>query len=241
MNQTLDIQDISIVLAAKKLNPTIVTPDFLTGSGIVPGEWELARPPVLSSQGTQISFKNGIKLEAKPGTISFAQGMNSQNLNSLDVPSLARRYAAALPNLEYRGVGINPRRFVPFAGQSDAAHNYMTQTLLAPGAWQNFGKAPIQAGINLVYTLENSQLRLTINEARLQLPEREPIPAVLFSGNFHYAITGESPEERQTNLNQAIENWHSDIVVYEELIDNQFLADIPAEVKSVFFASEQAS
>lgn len=55
MKQSLDIQDFSIVLAARNHNPTIVTLDFLVGSGVIPGEWELAPPPVLSSQASQIT------------------------------------------------------------------------------------------------------------------------------------------------------------------------------------------
>jgi hypothetical protein len=42
MNPTLDTEYFSIILAARKHNPTMVNPDFLVGSRVVPGEWELA-------------------------------------------------------------------------------------------------------------------------------------------------------------------------------------------------------
>ncbi|HAG80644.1 MAG TPA: hypothetical protein DCL61_05620 [Cyanobacteria bacterium UBA12227] len=233
MNQTLDIQDFSIVLAARNHNPTLVTPDFLRGSGVVPGDWELARPPALSPQATQIIFKNGIKIEAQVGTISFSQGINTPNFEDLELPGMARRYATTLPNLEYRGVGINPRRFVAFGDGSDQAHKYITETILSHGSWQEFGTASIQATINLIYTLEHCQLRLGINEARLQSPDRDAIPAVVFTGNFHYDVAGESAEERLKLLHQILDNSQKDFLTYRELIDSKFLAGSRDDIVSV--------
>lgn len=220
----LDIQDFSIVLAAKDHNPTMANPNFLRASGVVPGEWELARPPVVSSQTVQIIFKNGIKLEAQPGTISFSQGIDTNTFKNIELPSLARRYSVTLSNLAYRGVGINPRRFVTFGDRPEQAHQYITETILSRGSWQDFGTAPMQAGINLVYSLEHCQLRLGINEAKLQMPDTEAIPAILFAGNFHYELTGESAEERLQHLHQALDNWQSDFATYQKLIDGKFLA-----------------
>lgn len=225
MNQAVDIQDFSIVLAARSHNPALLTPDFLRGSGVVPGEWELARPPVVSSQAAQIIFTNGIKIEAQAGTISFFQGMDSQDwFKNIEIPSIARRYAATLPNLDYQGVGINPRRFVTFEDRAENAHQYLTEMLLSRGSWQDFGIAPLQVGMNLVYTLERCQLRLNINEVRLQFPDREAVPALLFAGNFTYGIAGDSAEGRLKHLHQVIENWQSDVATYQELIDCRFLA-----------------
>ncbi|HEY9610682.1 hypothetical protein [Allocoleopsis sp.] len=232
----LDIQDFSIVLAARDHNPTMINPDFLRGSGVIPGDWELARPPVMSSQAVQIIFKNGIKIEAQPGSINFSQGIDTDSFKNIELPSLARRYAVTLPNLAYGGVGINPRRFVTFGDRTEQAHQYITETILARGSWQNFGTAPMQAGINLVYTLERCQLRIGISEARLQIPDREAIPAILFAGNFHYELTGESAEERLKHLHQALDNWQSDFATYQELIDGKFLAGSKGDSGSILSA-----
>ncbi len=95
----LNIQDFSIVLAARDYNPTMVNPELLRGNGVVPGDWELSRPPVVSSQAVQIIFKNGIKIEAQPGSISFSQGIDTDSFKNIELPRLARRYAVTLPNL----------------------------------------------------------------------------------------------------------------------------------------------
>jgi hypothetical protein len=236
MAQTVDLQDLAIVLAARNYNPGMLTPDFLNGSGVVPADWELARPPALSQRATQVVFKNGVRIEGQPGTVSFSEQMGNEDPQAFRVPDLARRYAAALPNLEYLGVGINPRRFVTFGEEAESAHQYITETILSRGSWQNFGTAPMQAGINLVYTLERCQLRLGINEARFKLPDQE-VPAVLFAGNFNYGVRGESPAERLESLKEAIAHWQEDLNAYRDLIDRQFLAGVEAEAVSIFPSS----
>jgi len=62
-------------------------------------------PPVVSSQAAQIIFTNGIKIKAQTETISLFQGIDSHNLlKNIEIPSIARRYGAMLPHLEYQGV-----------------------------------------------------------------------------------------------------------------------------------------
>ena len=220
MNQNLDIQDLSIVLAIGNNNPTIITPDFLKGSGVIPGDWELETRPVLLPQVTRIAYQNGVKIEAQAGGISFYQGLDLQKLSATEIPNIARLYVEKLPNLQYQGIGINPRRFVNFA-TADQAHRYLSETILSRGSWQDFGIAPLQMGVNLVYTLEGCKLRLAINEARLQIADKEPTPAVLFAGNFDYLLTGNSREERLTNLQGILGNWQSDFSAYQSLINNK--------------------
>lgn len=46
MTPTLTIQEVAI--AARNHAPTLLTSEFLKYSGIVPPDWELARPPILN-------------------------------------------------------------------------------------------------------------------------------------------------------------------------------------------------
>jgi hypothetical protein len=39
------IQDLTLVVVARNHNPTILNPDFLKSTHIVPEHWELAAPP----------------------------------------------------------------------------------------------------------------------------------------------------------------------------------------------------
>jgi hypothetical protein len=223
METTPNIQELAIVLAISNHNPTLLTPDFLAGSGIVPLNWELSRPPVFSAQASQVAFTNGISIVAQLGSVTFSESITNKPLEEVALASLASKYASALPNLDYRAVGISPKRFVTFEHQPDAAHTFITNTLLSPGSWQNAGTASLQANITLAYTFDQHQLRLNIAEARLQAADKEPIPIILFAGSFHYDLDGELGQARLTNLHKAIEHWRTDLETYQNLIDTQFL------------------
>ena len=81
----------------------------------------------------------------------------------------------------------------------------------------------MQATINLVYQLEQCQLNVSINEVRLQQPEKPATRALLFSGNFNYQVTQYSGEERLKQLQERIDNWSADLQTFRDLINTRFL------------------
>ncbi|GET43794.1 hypothetical protein [Microseira wollei] len=235
MNRNLEIQELSIVLAARNHNQALLTLDFLKGSGVIPADWELQRPPVFAAGSAQVMFANGVNIVLNPQAIAFSQPFETNTLEELKIPEITGKYVSTLPNLEYQGVGINPKRFITFGEEGDGAYKYITETILARGPWQNFGIAPMRAGINLVYTLEGRQLRLSISEAQIKLPD-QVIPAVAFAGNFHYEVRSESPQQRLEIVKQAIAHWQEDLAAYKNLIDNQFLPGVEKGEVPIFSA-----
>ena len=225
MNKTIQTQELAIAITAKNLNPNIVNLDFLKYSDIISSEWELARQPVYTKTLTQLVFQNGIAIVAQPNRIVFAETIDATHIQELQISQIAAKYIEKLPNVKYQAVGINPKGFVTFT-ESNAASNYLLKNLLAAAQWQEFGNAPPKAAIQLAYTLENSQLNLTINEGLLKVSEDKSVPAVLFSGNFDYKIAGTEPEARLKNLHQIIQNWKINLETYRELINNKFLSNI---------------
>lgn len=220
MNKTLDVQELSIVIAARNYNPTILTPDFLKYSGIVPADWELVRTPNRTNGVFQVVFQNGISIVAQPDRIIFSEQIGAKDLQEVKVSGVTRKYIEILPNADYQAVGINLRNFVSFKDreEEDAAQNYVIKTLLSPGPWLEFGNTPVQAAIQFVYTLERGQCYLSVNSATLQLPEQETIPVVAFSANFNYNITENSQSERLQELSRFIDNWQFDLVTFREIV-----------------------
>ncbi|MEG3440071.1 hypothetical protein V0288_23280 [Pannus brasiliensis CCIBt3594] len=217
-----EIQELSISLSAKNLNPALLTVDFLKYSGIVPQDWELNAQPVLNPNYSQVSFQNGISLVAQPRAITFIEMVNAPDKLELQLPSIVRLFIDKLPLAEYQSLAISPKSIVPFPAGPDAAREYITRTLLAPGPWQEFEKSPVQAGINLLYQLETCQFGLGINEAKLQLPDQRSIAAILFSGNFTYNL----PEmvDRVALLKQYLDEWRTDLQAFREVVRERFLA-----------------
>lgn len=229
-----DITEIAIAIFATNLNPTMLSWDFLKFSGIVPGDWELGREPTLNPQIAQVTFQNGASIVAQPGSVAFIEGIGNKDLEALKAPEIACRYVEKLPNAEYQRIAINAKTLIPLSGNQNAARQYISGTLLAPGPWLEFGQAPVQAAINLSYQLDRCLLNLSINEAVLQQPNKPNIPALLFSGSFNYAVASERAQERLTQLEKQIERWKADWEIFRELVYQRFLQGVQRKEETVF-------
>lgn len=228
MNQALTVQELVIAIAAKNLKPSILNPDFLKYSGIIPEDWELSGKPIFKNNVVGIAFKNNVNIIAQANRLIFAEAIGKKSPDSVLIPEIARKFAEKLPKMDFQAVGINPRGFVAFA-QEGAAGEFMRQKLLLPGAWHNVGEAPMQASLNLVYKLQERALSLNITEAALKQEDKK-IPLAIFSGSFGYEIVGESPEEKLGVINQVIENWSNDITTFSELVNDKFMAGVNSSI-----------
>jgi len=220
-----EIQEISLTLAIAQLDPSMLTEQFLKFSGIIPNEWELARQPMVGKAGAQLVFKNGVSLVAQPRSVTFLEGLNDKTLEAIAIAKLAQTFIQKLPNADYQGVTVSPKCLIPLPDQTDGARKFITGTLLAPGPWQDFGKAPVQAGIDLLYQFEGCQLNLKINQAVLQIPDRQPVSALLFSGNFNYRLDNPEPTERLKVASQYLDAWQSDMETFIGIVHERFLAE----------------
>lgn len=223
MNKTLEIQELAIVIAVKNHNPAILNPDFLKYSGIVPAEWEVARPPISTNQASQVIFKDGVSILVESNKITFVEAIATKGVEEVKIPAIARKYVETLPHVDYQAIGINFRGHVLFDKEGQTARNYIFGTLLSPGSWQEVGNAPVQAAMRFVYSLKQAKLTLDINEVGLQLPEKEVLPAVLFSANFTHPIAGDRQSERLNALSQVIGEWQIDLETYREIVNTRFL------------------
>lgn len=224
MNQIVNMQELVIVVAIKNHNPTILTPDFLKYSGIIPADWELAREALSTNRITQVVFANGISIIAEPTRVIFGEVIVGKATTAILLPSIIRKYVETLPNVDYQAVGINPIGYVEFKNQPDAARKYLAETLLSTGAWQEVGTAPVQATLNLTYTLLRGQFNLSVNSTVLKQADETTTPIVLFSGNFSYDVASIAESERRAGLAQAIENWQADLKTYQDIVNTKFLA-----------------
>jgi hypothetical protein len=189
-----------------------------SGNFRIPTDWELARQPVLSQNVAQVIFTNGVSIIAEPNRVMFMEAVTE--VAEAKTPAIARKYCQVLPEVEYQALGINPRGYADLAD----ARNYLHQTLLKEGAWQQVGTAPMRANLNLTYTLEKGQLSLTVSEAMLRQEDETNTPIVLFGGNFSVEATGETATQKKDSLMAALDNWAQDVKSYIELVNDKFLA-----------------
>jgi hypothetical protein len=219
MNQHLDVQELSLVIAVERQDPSLLTPDFLRYSGIIPQDWELSGQPMREQQAAQVSFQNGISILAYPDRTVFVEFFGEKDAESLELPYLAQRYSEVLRNLNYKAVSVNFRGHVLFQGAEGSAHQYICSTLLSPGSWQSIGTAPMRAGLNLIYTFERNTMNLSVQDAMLQMSEQERVPVILFTANFETPLKGDTPSERLSLLQNALEQWRNDLSVYKQTVE----------------------
>lgn len=220
---SLSVQEISIIIAAKDLSPAILNPDFLKYSDIVPSDWQYDQQPVFTNNNVRITYENGVRVSAQPNRVVFAQVVSTKDQPQFQIDIMATKFAEKLPNADYQAVGINPRGLVPFFDNDRGAHAFLFKKLFAPGPWQEFGQAPAQAAVQLSYILEQGQLNLAINEAKLKSQEGKTISAIVFSGNFNYPVQGDVGIKRVQNVKERIQLWQSTLNTFRQLINEHFL------------------
>jgi len=224
-----DIQEIGITITAQNLNPATLNVDFLKSSGVVPGDWQLAKQPVLSAARSQLSFQNGLNIVAQPRTITFAEalridGSGQSNAATLSAPTVAGKYVESLPHASYQGLSIAPGILVNFPTPERSPREFLVETLLAPGPWRDIGKAPAQASVNFVYLLERCQLSVSLNEVRLRPKDRkEAIPAILFAGTFGYGVANVAEGERVAYIKSRLQAWATDLDEFQDIVHQKFL------------------
>lgn len=225
MIENFQVQELLIAIAVKQQNPSIMTADFLKYTGIVPSDWELARPPVLTNTAAQVVYQNGVSIVAEVNRVIFAEAIANKEVSDVQIGAIAHKYIQTVKQVNYQGVGINLRGLAPYDKTNLSARNYTFSKLLQAGAWQDFGSVPVEASIRLVYTLDETQLYLDINEAQLQYPDQTTKSALLFSANFSRAINQEEPTARLAAIGAVIDKWQSDVETLKELVNSKFLDD----------------
>jgi hypothetical protein len=217
--QNLTVQELAIVIAVEKIDPTLLTPEFLNMTQIVPSDWEVLGQPMRSYEGSQITYQQGVSIIAQPQRLSFVELIINKDVESIEVVKIAKSLVKILANLKFAGIGINFRGYLDFAGQEAAAQRFMFSHLLAIGDWQKIGTAPVQAGINLGYTFQDKKLNLTINEATVQQPDQSGAPIILFSGNFDYELNAAENSADLAKLEQILANWQQDMQLYKDVVE----------------------
>jgi hypothetical protein len=224
MNRTLSLQELAIVVSTPNQNPAVISLEFLKYSGIIPMEWELVREPISTNQLSQFVFQNGVALVAQTDRVMFLEAVNAKSDTEILVAEVAQKYTAIMQRMEYQAIGINLRGYVE-QDTEDAPREYITQNLLAPGAWHEFGEDPVRATINLSYALKEGRFSLSVNDATLQMPEEEAKSVILFSGNFSYDLSELDGTEKLAKLATLMGNWQSDVDTFRDLVNAKFLAN----------------
>jgi len=232
LSQPLDIQELAITLSAQNLNPTMLTLDNLRSLGVIPADWELAKQPVLNQLQARLNFKNGVNLVAQQRKITFAEPINAQNAQAVKAPSIAKVFMAKFAQAGYQTLSIAPKTIVSFGAQEPRnPRQFIAETIISRGPWQEIGTGLPQASVNFVYQLENCQLNLSVNEVllRTQNDPNQSAQALLFSGSFNY-YSQQQGESAASQLQGQIDRWSENMETFREIVHQKFLGKSEGDI-----------
>jgi hypothetical protein len=219
----LTVTEVAIVLAVPTQTPTLVNAEFLKYSGIVPTEWELVAEPIYQERVAQLSFNSGLTITVQPERILFAT--EYENAESNAIGSVVAKYVSTMKMADYQGVGINLRCHTSYSDEA-TARKFINSHLLATGEWQQFGVEPMRAKLDLQYVLADKRvLQLSVGEALLQSPEREPEPVIVFGANFIQSVAALPKEVRAQEIVKVAQGWEQDLNQLRELVGSKFLQE----------------
>jgi hypothetical protein len=219
MDERITLGELVVVVLAQNHNPSILNPDFLRHNAIVPTDWALQGDPVTLPPFAQVEFARGLTISADLNRLQVAEALVDKPLEQVSAPEVARRYVEALPHVDYRAVGLNPRGHF-LADSSDEAERFVADRLLSRGPWSNFNDSPAIAAVSLRYALaEGSSLAVSLQPGALSVtdePGTSDRPALFVTGNFHYDLRGDA-QGRIATLLDVLNRWRADLDAYAEL------------------------
>ena len=229
MTRTVTVQEIVAILATQGQTPSVVNAEFLQYSGIIPDDWELTRQPVYTDDVAQMAYNTNVTVTVQPNRIVVAQALEGQLPEDLQCTQIARQLAMALPKVNYRAFGFNAIGYVPFPEGKTAIHQYLNQTLLAPGPWQEFQGAAVDPALELAYNLPQGRLSLSAREAVLRKrdPAEDETPIVSFTGTIEHVLNQTDAAAKLEALIGYLDHWHDDLKTYTDLVNNNFLSATP--------------
>lgn len=195
----LGILNTAVVVLAKHHNPTILHPSFLTSQDIVPSDWELAEPPVCTPVFAVVKYKNGIVFNVGERNFQVTDNQGGDDYEKSQVADLALKYTTVLPHVHYSAIGINFGGFIECVGPE----KIVLDRFLKEGPADLDGNRPTALGLRLVYMLEDTRLKLSVEAGTIKLANGEKERnGVLVNGNFHTEL---KQEDRIDQLEKVTE------------------------------------
>lgn len=206
----------SLVVTGEVHNPTILNPDFLMVTRIVPAEWrENVTQAITTPPFAVVSYSNGITVTVENEKLQVRDTSSPEKPSESMAVEIAKKYVTTLPHVRYKAVGINFQTNV----EASSPGQFLKERFLKPGPWDSNSNPLLAAGLRLVYEITGGGrvvLSLDAGETRSAKSQAKG-PIVIASANFHRNCDG-YPAEQQVmgHLERVERDW----AMYGKLLDN---------------------
>ena len=176
------VDQVSVVLAARYHNPSIINPDFLQANRITSDNWSVSE--TLTTPGfSQTRFDNGIALNVDENRCTIIEEVGDAYRDFYAAHEMAAAYVSTLPHLPYHAVGMNWRLHLP----KNNPKPWLIRRFLKPGAWLKSDPAIDGAVIKFAMRFAESVCFLKVSAGESDPGPEEKIEAIIVDCNFHYA------------------------------------------------------
>jgi hypothetical protein len=183
----------SIVVVAKKHNPTILHPSFLVSQKIAPEDWKtsdvICTPPF-----AMVKYENGIILTVEESKFQVIDNQINKHKTESLIPTIAAAYTKNLPHVHYESVGTNFQAIVLCEKSEDrlARHFLISRSAMIQDM------QPKGVGLRLVYDVMCSRLRISLDAGEAKAGSEEKKIGIIIDANYHVElqpVTNESAIE----------------------------------------------
>jgi hypothetical protein len=182
---TVEILQISIVVAANFHNPSILHPSFLKAENIVPSDWNVEGDVVSTPVSSTVKYDNGIAFLVEPGKLqvseSLPRAVTSLDLEKSVVPELVAKYVRVLPKVPYTAVGINPQGFVATSAPTEV----LIQKFINRDSLTALPASPRGLDVRFAYDVHGARLRFGLSAGSVKFVEGPSREGIIVSGNYH--------------------------------------------------------
>ena len=207
--------ELSVVLVADGIAPSIINPDFLLHNGIVdPGlQLQVDQPPISTPVFSQVAFEGGLAVAAQPGHFVFVQRGEALTEDAAS-PDIARRFLEKVPYPPYKAIGINLTGAKLLDRESVGG---VANALIEGGKWMAFGDVLPAISLKALYGCENRQITMDVQDAGKREADGSESPGFVFAANIHRDIVETSQEQRIAKLMSVLSTWTNDLSDFKSL------------------------
>ena len=203
---------LSVVVAGKAHNPSILNPDFLALNNIVQKEWafevaETVNIPPLAI----VRYKNGLSISVEQNKLQVTDVGATDDATKSKAAKIATSYVVALPHVRYTAVGINFNSFI----EHESAESFLKDRFLKSGSWDINAHPVTAAGFRFVYPLEGGRITLSIDSGKTETESDEKgsarnktVSAIIVNANFNRDCKGYPDSEQVAkHLQHLAPDW----------------------------------
>ena len=157
----LRLARVDVAVSAEHHNPSILTPDFLLLSGVVPSHWRVEEAE-LSREFSSVLFHNGVLWVMNQERLLIEESRDGLTFSEpFEVHQLARRYLEEVRMVPYLNLVLSFHGWAPIAGSGEDPRRWLAERLLQPGKL-NAHPGGVMLEPTVLFDVSGALVRLTM-------------------------------------------------------------------------------